>query len=70
MSHHALQLCTIVSATVTYPDVVNASFFQFWSWLLGLVSIPVDFWLDASKASVATYSQKKLNIFPAPIIWR
>lgn len=42
---------------------------QFWSWVLSLVSIPVDFWLDASKASVATYNSKKFNIFPAPIIW-
>lgn len=42
---------------------------QFWSWVLSLVSIAVDFWLDASKASVATYYQKKFNIFPDPIIW-
>lgn len=36
---------------------------QFWSRVLGLVSIPVGFWFEASKASVATYNQhEKFNI--------
>lgn len=43
---------------------------HFWSWLLRLVSIPVDFFgVMPAKASVATDNYKKFNRLPAPIIW-
>lgn len=60
MKRVTLQGCTSVSARVTYSEMPIS---QFWSRLLSLASITVDFWLDASKASGASYSQKKFNIF-------